>query len=173
MRTISTVPDDMKELVRPELEQFFLRVKEAESKRSLVLGDSIRILGERTKKNAKVELPVNMRIRNNISVDRIDFNVKYPQNALLNPTLSKGRDIEMIPFVAAQPNDIISINLSWPPGNPRQFGPAEYEIAKLAFDIPQGSQSGFVQIQINNVAIYCNNALHGNRGMSGALFIED
>ena len=63
--------------------------------------------------------------------------------------------------------------LIWPPGKTRTFPPGEYEIAKFVFDVSPTCPSGFMELHISNVGIYGNNKLLGNRGMSGALFIED
>ena len=83
-KTISNIPPEIKPLVQPELDRFLQKIRDVEVKRSQILGDSIRILGERTQKNINVVLPINFRARKEMNIDRIQFNIQYPLNSLLN-----------------------------------------------------------------------------------------
>ncbi|HSF51173.1 MAG TPA: CHAT domain-containing protein [Nitrososphaeraceae archaeon] len=171
---ISTIPPDMQDMVRPQLTDFLNKIEQVELQRSQILGDSVRIHGIRTRKNLDIELPVSLHIRIPTNVDRIQFDVQYPADVLLNAQVGAGKDTPTItPALARQDINTISVMLVWPPGNSTQFNTGEFEIAKLVFHVSPTASSGFSEISIRNIGIYHNNSLVGNRGMSQALFVED
>jgi hypothetical protein len=171
---ISTISPDMQAMVRPQLIDFLNKIEHGELQRSKILGDSVRIHGIRTRKNLDIELPVSLNIRIPTDVDRIQFEIQYPENVLLNARVRAGQDTPTIaPALARQDINTISVMLVWPPGKSTQFNTGEFEIAKLLFHVSPTASSGFSEISIRNIGIYHNNRLVGNRGMSQALFVED
>jgi hypothetical protein len=176
MPTLTSLePQPKKEII----DRFDNMIKTKESKRSMILGDSIRVPGERTKKNTDIELPINLRVRNHKKIDRIEFEMQYPINYLQNVDINKGKDVTILPTRTAIINDqqtstsTFKVLILCSAGSTLEFDDGEYEIAKFISKTSSTIPTGFTEVLIKNVQIYLNNNLIGNQGMAAALFIED
>ena len=166
-------PTATRQAVTPLLRDYQQELKTLEHKQGQLLGETVRLWGGSAQPGKRFESRLTLRLRLLGRIDLVQVTFRYPTGHMTFERMITGEHFAGPPPTTVESAvGLIQVTLPIPSGD-QEWYPGEYEVGRLQFQLPAGTQPSIADLQIVQVGVWRGGRAATFQPLSGVVFIDD